>query len=80
MDYSKNKQFISFKLSAILSDGFSCCPRSFELGHESSLCFAYPALVTGQPRWLSDQLSRLRSAGVRATLILLNNGPKAQEQ
>lgn len=81
MENSRNKQFISFKLHTVLSSMIK--PHTIPYfwiislsSHPCSLCFPPVSHLVAIP--LSDLLSWYSSVYDQVTLILLNNGTKAQ--
>ena len=78
MESFRNKQFISFKLWAIVSRMMKS--HSVLLGYDSCLCpVGSPVSHWGALSVISSPLWCC-SAPVQVTLILLSNGPKGQEQ
>ena len=59
----------------------SCIADSLDCpGYDPPFVQCTHLLVTSQPSQLTDQLSQYCNAWAQVTLILLNNGPKRQEQ
>lgn len=88
MENSRNKQFVYFKLQAIMGTWRNCTLRHsdaapFCLGCESFLWSAYPCyrcnlpLLTQEPP--GDQINDCGISGDPVTLALFYKGPKVQE-
>ena len=81
---SRNKQFLCFELCAILTGWWNLL--AFLMGCESSLCLVHPRCRCPSPVSHSGAFLGIRStvqdpgARLPVTLVLLNHGPKAQEQ
>jgi hypothetical protein len=81
MENSKTNQFVSLKLYAILSSVVK--PHAFQL-HESYLCSVYPCMYSVPVSHLVAivdirSIVMVLQSLCEVTLILFNNGPKAQE-
>ena len=81
MENSQGKQFISFKLHSVLhrvmkSHTILLHP-TWDRNHPFVQCF--PPVSHSVAVWVTDRLLWFLSACAQVTLLLSNNGPKAQE-